>query len=79
MWIGSGFRAVQLKREADRLAQGYKGSRSRPRSASTTIMGAGLLLAAGGFFLLRPQIMIAGAGVFVLGLLLALVELLVSR
>lgn len=55
-----------------------KGSASRPRSLSTYIMGAGILLSLIGFAGYGP-LLIAGGALFVLGLAVAVIEAVFNK
>lgn len=77
-WIGNLFRAVELKREANRLAQDYPGSRSKSPAISTVLMGAAPLAGIFGLVLARPAIMLGGLGLLLLGVLVAVVEIVLE-
>lgn len=73
-WLYHARRMWEARNRAEALSQGQPGKRSRPRSLSTSIMGAGLLCGALGLMQGHAWVLLCGTGLFILGISWALIE-----
>lgn len=77
MWLFSLFHASRMqdaRSHANELSQGYRGSRTRPRTVATWVMTVGLIAAVSGFFFTSGLLLIGGLAVLFVGFLLAFIE-----